>query len=135
MKHDLKSSLTSISHVTEYLCFNCDTERRKQGFPSTLALIEHLKFKHEPPEKQVIRNMQKRHRINVYNLNDPGIEHLDHLKEPTFLPPPQKLITGIKNTSGQVSMNLKVGKIVPIRKNHQFPFFENLGRLQSFWKS
>ena len=39
LKHDLKSSYsTSIYNVIEFLCFNCDTERRTQGFPSTLAL-------------------------------------------------------------------------------------------------
>ena len=103
LKHDLKSSLTSISHVIEFLCFNCDTERRTQGFPSTLALVEHLKFKHDPSEKHVIKNMQKRHKTNTYNFCHPDLDDLVNSKEPSFLPPPQKLLPGIKNTSGQVS--------------------------------
>ena len=105
-KHNLKSSCLDeddpLFRVTEFLCFNCDTERRKQAFPSALALIEHLKFKHQPGEKEVIKNMQKRYHWikNPYsNLR----ENDEKSKEPTFLSPTQKLITGIKNSSGQVS--------------------------------
>ena len=109
-KHDLKSSTLNPEDpefcVTEFLCFNCDTERRKQGFPSALALVEHLKFKHEPSEKQnILKTMQRRYKSNTYDFLTDPTENPENSKEVSFLPPPQKLITGIKNTSGQVSIN------------------------------
>ena len=87
-KHGLKTSFSDsnedILKVTEFPCYNCDLERRKQGFPTNIALKEHLEYKHEPSNGEKLKAMQKRNK---------GVSILS---QETVL----KRVVGLRNTSG-----------------------------------
>jgi hypothetical protein len=84
---------TNESTITEYPCFNCDVERRAIGFPNLLGLREHLEYKHEPPEGQALKAMQKR---GVCRPSLPS-----QSPNESMIAPPRRVL-GIENTSGLV---------------------------------
>ena len=88
-KHGLKTvaSENNVDKVIEFPCYNCDLDRRKQGFPSTGALKEHLEYKHEPSNGEKLKAMQKRTR---------GGKVVSISTQETHL----KRVIGIKNPSG-----------------------------------
>ena len=82
---------SSYTIITEYPCYDCDLERRKQGFPSVVSLKEHITYKHEPPKGHGLRAMHKRHNTKIIKPTIPS------------LLPPLRTIIGIENSSGLVS--------------------------------
>ena len=102
-KHDFKSASTDIpceneTKVTEYSCFDCDKVRRKQGYPTVPALIDHLKYRHEPNENEKMISMQYKNHYAYLEEKKAGEETQS---ENSFLKPCRKVV-GIINSSGQV---------------------------------
>ena len=95
-KHGLKTaSNDENTKVIEFPCYNCDLDRRKQGFPSIVALKEHLQYKHEPSNGEKLKAMRKRSK---------GGKVVSISTQETHL----KRVIGIKNPSGLDCFSISV---------------------------
>ena len=85
-------------NIVEYPCFDCNLEKRKQGFPTTMALKEHIKYMHEPDKIEHLRPMYKKGQSsNISKVKKPSTETFTSNQSKCLLPPLRTII-GIKNS-------------------------------------
>lgn len=95
-------------NIVEYPCFDCNLEKRKQGFPTTMALKEHIKYMHEPDKLEHLRPMYKKGQSsNISKVKKPSTETSTSNQSKSLLPPLRTII-GIKNSSGMDCFSISV---------------------------